>query len=208
MEADLNGRFARVPLPRDAKGCQTEEVAISNRNQIFSVRPAEPHDGSAISALKYALQVEEGNKHAIAPNAELWIERLFGPDRQFEALVAEHRSRIVGILLFNLKYYTGWPEPAVYVQDLFVESAFRRKGIALQLLGHLAAYAKRQNAAHMELVVHAQNPARHLYEYAGFVGVEEALTYVAGRAMITELAKRGVDSYESAESTERAPHAG
>ena len=108
-----------------------EEVAISNRNQIFSLRLAEPRDGSAIAALKYALQIEEGNRHTLAPNAELWIERLFGSDRQFEALVAEHNSRIVGTLLFNLKYYTGWPEPAVYVQDLFVESAFRRRGIAL-----------------------------------------------------------------------------
>ena len=182
------------------------EEAISNRNQIFSVRLADPRDGSAIAALKYALQVEEGNRHTIAPNAELWIERLFGPDRQFEALVAEHNSRMVGTLLFSLKYYTGWPEPAVYVQDLFVESAFRRRGIALQLLCHLAAYAKRQNVAHIELVVHPQNPARHLYEYAGFVGVEEALTYVGGRAMISELAERRTD--DSAESTDRATHAG
>ena len=74
------------------------EEAISNRNQIFSVRLAEPRDGSAIAALKYALQVEEGNRHTIAPNAELWIERLFGPDRQFEALVAEHNSRMVGTI--------------------------------------------------------------------------------------------------------------
>lgn len=163
---------------------------MKNRKPIVIVRPAEPRDLSVMLALKYALQVEESSEHAFAPDAELWSARMFGPDRLFEALVAEHNDKVIASLIFNLKYYTGWPEPAVYVQDLFVEPAFRRNGVALQLLCHLAVHAERQNAVHMELVVNAENPARRFYEGAGFFGVEEAITYVAGRAIIADLAKR------------------
>ena len=75
------------------------------------------------------------------------------------------------------------------MQDLFVEPVYRRGGVGRRLLRALALHAQRQNAEHIELVVRAGNPARSRYEQAGFSAVKEAITYVAGRTVIADLAK-------------------
>ena len=56
------------------------------------------------------------------------------------------------------------------------------------LLRGLAQHALRTEAGHIELVVRADNPARWFYERAGFIKIEEAVTYVGGRAAIERLA--------------------
>lgn len=164
-----------------------------NEGAAVIVRHAEPHDGAALLRLKIALQVEEGSEIAFATTADQWQLRLFGSDRYFEALVADIGSCVVGMLIFNWKHYTAWPTPALCVQDLFVEPAYRRRGVGRRLLCALALHAQRYNAEHLELVVGADNPARRLYQQAGFSDVKEAITYVAGRTVIADLAKEIAD---------------
>ena len=86
----------------------------------------------------------------------------------------------------------GPPLPSV-CQDLFVEPVYRRRGVGRRLLRALALHAQHQNAEHIELVVGAGNPARRLYEQSGFSDVKEAITYVAGRTVIADLAKKLAD---------------
>ena len=164
-----------------------------NGRAAIIVRHAEPHDGAALLRLKMALQVEEGSEIAFAATADQWQLRLFGSDRYFEALVADIGSSVVGMLIFNWKHYTAWPSPALCVQDLFVEPVYRRRGVGRRLLRALALHAQHQNAEHIELVVGAGNPARRLYEQSGFSDVREAITYVAGRTVIADLAKKLAD---------------
>lgn len=167
----------------------------SHKNSSVVVRKARERDVRCLLRLKDALQAEEGGALEVADrHSSSLARRMFGPRRDFEALVAEQAGLIVGMLIFSLKPYTGWPEPAIYVQDLFVADAYRRLGIGRQLLGALATRALELNAVHIELAVRSDNPARQFYERTGLVGVEEAVTYVASQRTMTLLAlqARGV----------------
>ena len=152
------------------------------------IRPAEPRDVAALLQLKGALQREEGAIEAFLPDAELWSRRMFGRDPNFAALIAEHQTTAIGLLTYNLKHYTGWPAPALFLQDIFVEPFFRRRGIALQLMRGLAKHAVAGGVEHIELVVRADNPARGFYEHIGLFAVEEAVTYIGDRVTIQSLA--------------------
>lgn len=151
------------------------------------VRRAEPHDVAALLRLKVALQNEEDSAHTFAATSDQWLRQLFGKQKVFEALVANSEASVVGMLIFNLKHYTGWPTPGVNVQDLFVEPGFRRMGVGLRLLQELARCAQAYDAEHIEFVVRADNPARRFYERAGFFKIENAIIYIGGRALIETL---------------------
>jgi ribosomal protein S18 acetylase RimI-like enzyme len=152
------------------------------------IRSAEPRDFSALLRMKSALQREDGGEHAFVVNRDLWLHQMFGREKQFDALVAEADNFVFGMLIYSVRHYSGWPSPAISLQDLFVEPSFRRNGAGLLLLRQLAQRASTLQAEHIELVVRADNPARSFYENAGFLGVAEAITYIAGHAAIETLA--------------------
>jgi ribosomal protein S18 acetylase RimI-like enzyme len=97
---------------------------------------------------------------------------------------------MIGMLIFNMKVYAGWPAPAIQVQDMFVDPAFRQGGVGRTLLGRLAVEARRRRAVHIELVVRANSPAHRFYERAGFFAVKEAVTYVATTQTVDCLASK------------------
>lgn len=166
---------------------ETVGSAASDARGIL-IRSAKPEDVDALLKLKLALQIEESSPDAFVADKALWAARMFGPERRFEALVAEHATSLIGMLVFNMKYYTGWPAPALSLDDLFVDKSFRRQGIGLLLLRRLAERAQECNAEHIELTVSVHNPARRFYESAGLMNVESAVTYVGGRQTIDALA--------------------
>ena len=45
------------------------------------------------------------------------------------------------MVIYSERAYTGWHEPALYIQDLFVEHDHRGHGIARALLARAAADA-------------------------------------------------------------------
>jgi hypothetical protein len=62
--------------------------------------------------------------------------------------------------------------------------------LALIYLTGSAIEAEQRQAMHIELVARAGTQARSFYQHAGFFEVEEAVTYVAGRAEIAALMNR------------------
>lgn len=154
---------------------------------VIVIRSAEPHDIPALLRMKSVLQRDDGGEHAFVANQDLWRHQLFGREKQFDAFVAEADGFLSGMLIYGLKHYSGWPCPALFLQDLFVVPCFRRRGAGMLLLQQLAQQALALQAEHIELVVRADNPARTFYEKAGFLGVPEAITYIAGHAAIEEL---------------------
>lgn len=167
-------------IARGGKRTMKDEAAIV-------IRSAEPHDLPALLRMKFALQCDDGGEHAFVANEDLWLHQLFGRENQFSALVAEADNLLSGMLIYGLKHYSGWPYPAIALQDLFVMPRFRRKGVGTSLLRQLAQNASALQVQHIELLVRADNPARSFYERAGFSELTEAITYIAGHAAIEEL---------------------
>jgi GNAT superfamily N-acetyltransferase len=152
----------------------------------FLVRQATPADVGALVRMKMALAASEKAELAVRSTAQDWPRDGFGSNARFTAFIAEHESAGIGIITSSERYYTGWPEPTIYV-DIFVEPGYRRRGTARALLGRVAALAVARGSPMIELTVCDDNPARNLYRCCGFQRVGHCVNYVAGLPTLAKL---------------------
>ena len=154
------------------------------RSAPFSVRQAQPKDVPALMRLKRLLAQGENALHAVRASEADWLRDGFGPNAGFTAFVAEDFSGVIGMATCSERVVTGWSGPVVFLQDLFVETAYRRNGVARALIARVAAHAKTIGSPMVELSVRADNPAQLLYQRSGFQVLPPRPTYVlAGPAL-------------------------
>ena len=163
----------------------------------FRIRAAEPADVPALMRLKRLLAEAEDSLHAVRASAADWLRDGFGPHAGFAAYVAEVGSAVVGMATCSSRTVTGWNGPVLFLQDLFVEPAHRRRGIAEALIARVAALARELGSPIVELTVRADNnPAQTFYQRAGFLPLPQCLTYVLAGPALDALACRDVASSE------------
>ena len=98
--------------------------------------------------------------------AATW-QRLMSND-QVRGLIAEHDGQIAGLVHFILHPVTGHLKPVCYMQDVFVDPAHRRKGIARKLVTALAAVGAHEGWARLYWLAEARNAeAQALYKNLG-----------------------------------------
>ena len=122
----------------------------------FLLRPVEPGDVAQVHALILALAEFENLTHLVAARESDLQAALFGPQPRVEALVAEDRSSgaaagtVVAFALYFHNYSTFLGRAGLYLEDLFVAPAHRRKGIARSMLRRLAAIAMERDCGRFE----------------------------------------------------------
>jgi ribosomal protein S18 acetylase RimI-like enzyme len=149
----------------------------------FSVRPATPADIPALLRLKRELAILENAEFVLRATVQDWRRDAFGPHARFLAFVAEHGGAVVGMVTASERYYTSWAGCTLYIQDIYVEPAWRGRGIGAALLGCVAALAIERGSPLVELTVRKDNPARGLYGRLGFHQVQCANYVIAGPAL-------------------------
>lgn len=159
----------------------------------FRVRQASPADIPALMRLKRLLAEAENSLHAVRASAADWLRDGFGPGAGFSAFVAEADgtvtgNSIVGMATCSRRVITGWNGPVIFLQDLFVEPAHRRRGIARALTARVAALACELGSPIVELTVRSDNPARAFYGNNGFTPLPQCLTYVLAGEQLSALA--------------------
>jgi ribosomal protein S18 acetylase RimI-like enzyme len=149
----------------------------------FQVRPAMPADVPALLRLKRQLAIMENAEFVLRATAQDWLRDGFGPRARFTAFVAEHTRTVVGMVTASERYYTSWAGCTLYIQDVYVETEWRDRGIGAALLGCVAALALERGSPLVELTVREDNPARRLYGRLGFHEVQCANYVIAGAAL-------------------------
>jgi GNAT superfamily N-acetyltransferase len=135
-------------------------------NSDFSIRSARPGDEHGIFALIQALAEYEHLTHAVTGNAQKLAQDLFGAHPAAEALVVEatpvrettaheataHETEpaLVAFALFFGNYSTFLTQPGLYLEDIFVLPAYRRRGIGKALLESVARVARDRNCGRLE----------------------------------------------------------
>jgi ribosomal protein S18 acetylase RimI-like enzyme len=132
------------------------------------VRFAEAADIPRLFSLKWQLAIADRITATMCATEADWHREGFGRGGRFAALVAEVDGRVVGMLTFHERYDAQY-QSTLYIEDLFVEPAYRKLGAASVLLANLAAHARAQNSPRIELNVREDNrAARRLYRELGF----------------------------------------
>jgi len=94
--------------------------------------------------------------------------QLFGPRPAAEALLAFVGDEPVAFAVFFQNFSTFLGRPGLYLEDLFVRPAHRRRGYARALLLHLAREANRRGCGRFEWTVLDWNaPAIAFYQGLG-----------------------------------------
>jgi GNAT superfamily N-acetyltransferase len=137
-------------------------------SDLLTLRPAQPNDADTLFNLICALAQYERLSHQVTGSAELLQHHLFG-DRPFvEAILAEWEGQPVGFALFLYNYSTFLTKPGIYLEDLFVLPAYRRRGIGKALITYLAQRAVAEGCGRLEWSVLDWNePAIAFYQQMG-----------------------------------------
>ena len=113
------------------------------------LRKARPDDASLILELIRELAVFEHLERECIADADLLRHFLF-EDKKAYALVAEWEGEPAGFALYFYNFSTFLGRPGLYLEDLFVRPAFRRKGIARAIFQSLARIAVAEGCGRFE----------------------------------------------------------
>jgi GNAT superfamily N-acetyltransferase len=143
-----------------------------------TVRPATPADAATLVALVRELAVYEREPLSSVKMTEADVLRDgFGPDRRFEALIAEADGRAAGFALFFHNYSTWEGRAGIYIEDIYVSEWARGLGIGRRLVAEVAAIARERGCPRVDLWVLHWNPARKFYERMGFTDMSDWTPY-------------------------------
>jgi GNAT superfamily N-acetyltransferase len=140
----------------------------------FLLRDAREDDCEDIARLVYALAVYEKLEDKAVGIAADFRTQLFGARPHAYAMVAEMAGRTVGLAVWHYNFSTFEARPGLYVEDVFVEPAFRGLGIGRAFFRAMAQRAVAEGCARMEWAVLDWNaPAIAFYRTLGAVGMDE-----------------------------------
>jgi len=151
----------------------------------FEIRPASEADVPVIYSFIKKLAAYEKLTHEVVATELLLRETLFGSLRTAEVAIGYCEEKPVGFVLFFHNYSTFLGRPGLYIEDLFVDEAYRRRGLGRALLLYVAQLANARRCGRLEWAVLDWNkPAINFYKKLGAVAMNEWTIYrVTGEAL-------------------------
>jgi len=140
----------------------------------FDIRAATKADVSIILSFIKKLADYERLSHEVVASEETLRKTLFGRRRTAEVAIGHFKGEPVGFVLYFHNYSTFLGRPGIYIEDLFVDEAFRRRGFGTALLCYVAGVANERRCGRLEWSVLDWNePAINFYKKLGAVPMSE-----------------------------------
>lgn len=140
----------------------------------FHIRPATASDVSVILAFIKKLARYERLSDEVVATEELLRKTLFGDRQTAEVAIGYLDTKAVGFVLFFHNYSTFLGKSGLYIEDLFVDEAYRRRGYGRALLLYVARLAKERDCGRLEWSVLDWNqPAIDFYKRLGALPMSE-----------------------------------
>ena len=156
------------------------------------VRFATADDASLLLRFIRELAIfEQAPDAVVATEADL-VRHGFGPQPQFEAILAFLDGEPAGTALFHSRFSTWLGRPGLYLEDLYVTEAARGFGVGRRLMARLAAIAIERGWGRIDFHVLDWNPAREFYHRLGIGHIGEWLRYGADEKALLRLAAEDV----------------
>lgn len=143
-----------------------------------AIRAAEAGDTALILAFIAELADYERLSAAVAGTEAELREALFGPRPAAEVLIAEVDGEAAGFALFFQSFSTFLARRGLYLEDLYVRPAYRRRGVGRALLQRVAALAVARGCGRLEWSVLDWNQdAWRFYESLGATPLNDWTTF-------------------------------
>jgi GNAT superfamily N-acetyltransferase len=127
----------------------------------------------------------------VVADEETLRESLFGPDSPAKVIFAYVEEQPVGFAVYFHNFSTFAGRAGIYLEDLFVEPAFRGRGIGMALLAYIARVAKERGCARLNWAVLDWNqPAIDFYRRLGAVALEDWTVFRLSGEALDRLAAR------------------
>ena len=166
-------------------------MTASKRVQNFEIRSATPADVPVVLSFIRKLAEYERLAHEAVATEDLLRKTLFGARRTAEVAIGYFEQQPVGFVLFFHNYSTFLGRPGIYIEDLFVDEKFRRRGFGGALLRHVAQLAKQRECGRLEWSVLDWNePAIQFYRKLGAVPMSEWTVFRVTGEALTKLADK------------------
>jgi len=140
--------------------------------------PATESDVPILLDLIRQLAEYEKLSHVVKATEERLRASLFGERPAAEAILAFFDQECAGFALFFANYSTFLAQTGLYLEDLYVKSHLRGKGIGYALLTHLAKIATSRDYGRLEWEVLDWNePSIQFYKRLGAVPMDDWTKY-------------------------------
>ena len=166
-----------------------------DRTGKIIVRAATPDDAGTIHAAILGIAEALDQVAKVSSTPQDILHHGFGETPAFAVLIAEIDGVFAGLCLSFPSFSTWYGRPGVYVQDLYVEPAFRGQGVGERLLRHLAAETRDKGGVYLRLSVDVANAsAQRFYERMGMEWSREEKIFAARGDAFLALAKDNGDN--------------
>jgi len=149
------------------------------------IRFARKEDSPRIHTLIKDLALYEKAPLEAKATLEQINESLFSDDPHAFCHVVEVDGTVVGISIWFLNYSTWLGKPGIYLEDLYIDPAYRGKGFGLALLKELARICIERDYERLQWwVLDWNEPSIEFYKSIGAVAMDEWTVYrVSGDAL-------------------------
>jgi GNAT superfamily N-acetyltransferase len=157
----------------------------------FEIRAAVVDDVPVIFSFVKKLADYEKLAHGVVATEQSLRETLFGARKTAEVAIGYFEQKPVGLVLYFHNYSTFLGKPGLYIEDLFVDELYRRRGFGGALLRHVARLAVERNCGRLEWSVLDWNePAISFYKKLGAVPMSDWTVFRLTGQTLADLASR------------------
>ena len=140
----------------------------------FTLRDATPADVPVVVHFVRALAEYEKLLHEAKGTEADFAAALFGEAPRAAAIIAEVDRKAVGLCVWHRTFSTFTARHGIWVEDVFVEPAYRGRGIARAIFRRLARQVKEEGGSRLEWnVLDWNEPAIGAYRAMGARGLDQ-----------------------------------
>ncbi len=139
-----------------------------------TIRFATAADAEVILRFIRGLAAYEREPDAVKATAAGLRAQIESASPPFECLIANDGDTSLGFALFYRSYSTWLGQPALFLEDFFVEEKYRGRGAGLALIRGLAGIARERGYSRLEWrVLDWNDPAHRFYRSIGASPIDE-----------------------------------
>jgi GNAT superfamily N-acetyltransferase len=153
------------------------------------ISPAQLSDVPVILSFVRKLAEYEKLSHEVVADEDTLRESLFSANPTAEVLLAYVGDNPVGFAVYFRNFSTFLGRSGMYLEDLFVEPAYRGRGIGKAILAHVAKVAKERGCQRLNwAVLNWNRPASEFYRGLGAVLLDDWTVCRLSGSALDELA--------------------